>query len=296
MTTVSSASASFHGKVIALTGGASGIAWAASQILYERGASISIADIDQASLDAATAFFNHGNTVNTDNRVMLSRVDISDRKQVDTWIEETVKRFGKLSGAVNAAGVIGRHHGARMVGELEDGEWDLIMRVNLTGMMYCLRAELNALVEGKVNKQGPTGSVVCVSSIQAQMGFAKHAAYAASKVGTQSDVAPSQFLIWMADKLMVVSSIKNSMVLKDSQRARQKNMASMISGLTCGTIDTPLVQKRNFFLGTGPPEVDTPIKRMGTPQEAANAIVWLLSDEASYVTGATLCVDGGWNC
>jgi len=80
-----------------------------------------------------------------------------------------VSRFGRLDGAANCAGVIGKHHGTRKVEELEDDQWDLIMAVNLTGMMYSVRAELRAM-------KGP-GSVVCVSSIQGTMGFAKHAAY-----------------------------------------------------------------------------------------------------------------------
>ena len=185
----------FDSKVVCLTGGASGIGWATAKNLYSRGASISIADIDQSALDAAAAFFNHGNTVNTDVRVMLSHVDVGDRVQVDEWIRDTIKRFGKITDAVNGAGVIGKHHGLRAVGELEDEEWDNILRVNLTGMMFCLRAEIGAILDEIQKRAGiGGGSIVCVSSIQGQRGFAKHAAYAASKVGhfipTSDDTFP----------------------------------------------------------------------------------------------------------
>lgn len=161
----------FEGKVIALTGGASGIGLATSEILHRRGASISIADIDQDALDnAASKFKGNGN-----DRIVLTKLDVTDRKAVDAWIAATVQRFGHLSGAANCAGVIGKHHGTRTVESLEDDQWDLILGVNLTGMMYSLRAELGA-IKGE-------GSVVCVGSVQGLMGFAGHAAYAASKHG-----------------------------------------------------------------------------------------------------------------
>ena len=183
----------FDGKVIALTGGASGIGLATSKILHARGASISIGDIDQAALDNAASLLKDEGS----GRVMLTRLDVTNRNAVDTWIGSTVERFGKLDGAANCAGVIGKHHGTRKVEELEDDQWDLIVScgetgsracsgsnpltsilqigVNLTGMMYSLRAELQAI-------KGP-GSVVCVGSVQGTMGFAKHAAYVASKHG-----------------------------------------------------------------------------------------------------------------
>ena len=159
-----------QGKVFALTGGASGIGLATAQILHARGASIGIGDIDQAALDNAAKTFQ----TDTD-RVLLTQLDVSKRASVESWISSIVSKFGKLDGAANCAGVIGKHHGTRKLEDLEDEQWDLIIGVNLTGMMYCMRAELAAI-------KGP-GSVVCVSSVQGTMGFAKHAAYAASKHG-----------------------------------------------------------------------------------------------------------------
>lgn len=159
----------FEGKVIALTGGASGIGLATAQNIHARGASIAIADVDQAALDKAADIFKGS------ERLLLTKLDVSDRKAVDSWIHSIIQKFGKLDGAANCAGIIGKHHGTRDISELEDDQWDLIMKVNLTGMMYCLRAELQQVQDG--------GSIVCVSSIQGTMGFAKHAAYAASKHG-----------------------------------------------------------------------------------------------------------------
>lgn len=113
----------FNGKVIALTGGASGIGLAGSRAVHARGAKVSIADIDQAALDNATSLFKD----NGEDRVMLTKLDVTDRKAVDAWIGSTIEQFGKLDGAVNCAGVIGKHHGTRKVEELEDDQWDLIV-------------------------------------------------------------------------------------------------------------------------------------------------------------------------
>ncbi|WP_277214330.1 SDR family NAD(P)-dependent oxidoreductase, partial [Isoptericola croceus] len=79
--------------------------------------------------------------------------------------------------------MIGRHHGIRKLVEQEDSEWDLIMRVNLTGLMYCMRAQLRKMAELGPPKEGgsSTRSIVNAASIQGLRGFAKHAAYSASK-------------------------------------------------------------------------------------------------------------------
>lgn len=159
-----------QGKVLAVTGGASGIGLATAQILHSRGATVAIADVDETAISGAQALFD-----SAPDRVTFTRVDVSKREQIDNFISSTFKKFGRLDGAANCAGIIGKHHGTRKVEDLEDDQWDLIMSVNLTGMMYCLRAELKHM-------KGP-GSVVCVSSVQGTEGFAKHAAYSASKHG-----------------------------------------------------------------------------------------------------------------
>ncbi|KAM0695861.1 hypothetical protein Q7P36_004343 [Cladosporium allicinum] len=249
-----------QGKVFAISGGASGIGLATAEILHARGASVAIGDIDPEALENAKLT---NKTFQTDpTRVLCTSLDVSKRPSVEDWISSIVTKFGKLDGAANSAGVIGKHHGTRKLEDLEDDQWDLILGVNLTGMMYCMRAQLKAI-------KGP-GSVVCVSSVQGTIGFAKHAAYAASKHGILG-------LVRSAAKEVGERGIR-------------------VNAVNPGSIETPLMHKRNALEDVDQTYHPTPINRLGTSDECGNLIAWLLSDESTFVTGATYSVDGGWAC
>lgn len=156
-TTVINGGSPLSGKVYAITGGASGIGLATAQVLSRRGATVCIADVDPEAMKAAEAYFSSLGVPHT-----ITRVDVSKRKEVDAWIEGIVKEYGRLDGAANVAGVIGKYHGVSPVSELDDDEWDKIIGVNLTGTMYCMRAELRNIVD--------RGSIVNVSSIHGLRG------------------------------------------------------------------------------------------------------------------------------
>jgi len=248
---------SLEGKVIAITGGASGIGLATANLISSRGATVCLADIDPASISAAESHF-------TARKVPFSvtQVDVSKRPEVDAWVDGIVKRFGKLDGAVNSAGVIGKHHGITTITELEDDEWHRIISVNLTGMMYSLRAELRKISEG--------GSIVNLSSIQGVMGFPGSAAYVTSKHG--------------------VIGLTRSAAKENGYRNVRVNAVAP------GSIITPLLktaQEGNPDEGSDNPAV---IKRPGTAEEMANIIAFLVGPESSYVTGSVYGGDGGWDC
>lgn len=150
---------SLRGKVYAVTGGASGIGLATAKIISERGGTVCIADVNQDALNAAESYFG-SKTPCVPYRV--TQVDVSNKQQVIDWIAGIKNTFHRLDGAANIAGVIGRDHGIKAVAELDDDEWDTIIGVNLTGMMYCLRAELKNIADG--------GSIVNMASIHATTG------------------------------------------------------------------------------------------------------------------------------
>lgn len=168
---------SFQNKVYAITGVA-GIGLAVAKQLHARGARLSLADISPSTLTAAIAAIHP--TTSNPSTILTTVLDISSSAAVKHWITSTVKHFGRLDGAANMAGTIGAQHGVGKIVDLEDEEWDMLVRVNLSGMMYCVRAEVRAIIE---NAPDGKGSIVNASSIQGIRGFALHAAYSTTKHG-----------------------------------------------------------------------------------------------------------------
>ncbi|KAL1968199.1 hypothetical protein VTN77DRAFT_2034 [Rasamsonia byssochlamydoides] len=247
----------FENKVYAITGVA-GIGLAVAKQLRERGAKLSLADIDPKALADAAAQLG-----NDDANVLTTKVDVGNAAEVNAWIDATVQKFGRLDGAANMAGAIGKHHGVRALVDQDDDEWDLIMRVNVTGLKNCLRAQLKAITAGT-----GTGSIVNASSIQGLQGFARHAAYSASK--------------------HAVTGLTRSV-------AKEVAPAIRVNAIAPGTIQTPLLDKAIEIQG-GKLDLPCAFPRFGTADEVAHAVVYLLSDASSYTTGTILSVDGGWNC
>ncbi|KAL1618791.1 hypothetical protein SLS56_010394 [Neofusicoccum ribis] len=155
---------SFQGKVIAITGGASGMGLATAQLLASRGALISLGDIDGGALAAAVE------SLPDSPKHLATVVDVRDGGAVDGWIAATVRALGRLDGAVNMAGVIAR---AAPVRDARDEDWDAAFAVNAKGVFNCVRAQLRAM--------GPGGSIVSAASVFGQFGAAGNAAYCASK-------------------------------------------------------------------------------------------------------------------
>lgn len=242
--------------MFAVTGGGSGIGLAVAKQLRAQGARLSIIDVNTTALDDAAAQLG-----GTGDNLMTTVVDVRNAEQVNAWIEVTIKTFGRLDGAANMAGVIGKHHGVRDLKDQDDDQWNLIFGVNVTGLMHCIRAELRHMTKG---------SIVNASSIQGVRGFAKHAAYSASKhavVGMTRSVAKE-----------VAPDIR-------------------VNAIAPGAIETPLLGQAMDILGQPKQyETEAAITRNGTPEEVANIIVFLLGDTATFVTGSIFSVDGGWNC
>ena len=159
-----------EGKVVAITGAASGIGLATAHYLALRGASLALADIARANLDKAVESV----TKQSPNvRVMGTVLDVSKPKDVTAWIEKTVSEMGRLDGAANLAAIFTEE--AKGIMEMDDDIWNSMIGVNLTGLMHCLRAQLKNISDG--------GSIVNATSVAGMVGSAQFPAYSTSKHG-----------------------------------------------------------------------------------------------------------------
>lgn len=140
------------GKVIALTGAGQGIGYATTQLLASQGAIVSMADVNEATLNAAAEEFTKAG-----GTVMATVVDVRSEDSVNEWIKKTVEKFGKLDGAVNLAGIVPNCINKERVEEHNTSDWKTVLDVNVTGVFYCMRAQLQ-----QMNNQG---SIVNASSL-----------------------------------------------------------------------------------------------------------------------------------
>lgn len=159
---------SIKDKVITITGAASGMGLETSRLFARRGAKLSLADIQEKPLKSLGE-----ELLKTGAQVMITVVDISDRKQVEDWIAATTARFGKIDGAANLAGVLGRQNNIASIEEIDDDDWDFIFGVNTKGLLNCMRAQIPNFNDG--------GAIVNASSILGLIGAKKNLGYVASK-------------------------------------------------------------------------------------------------------------------
>ena len=243
------------GKSILITGAASGIGRATALVAAREGAALVLADVSSdAGESAAIQIREHG------GQAAFARCDVTRQADVDAAVQTAVDLYGRLDGAFNNAGIEGP---LAATADYSDDEFERVIQVNLIGVWRCLRAELAAML-----KQG-RGAIVNTASVAGLVGAKAMPAYDASK--------------------HAVVGLTKSCALDYAKKGIRVN------AVCPGVIQTPMVDR----LAAAAPGMMRalvgvePIGRVGAPEEIGEAVVWLLSDSASFVTGTTLAVDGG---
>ena len=242
-------------RVAFVTGASSGIGRATAQLFAERGAKVIVGDVDEAGgAETAEAIKSAG------GEATFVSVDVSSDSEVKAAIAQAIEAYGQLDFAFNNAGIEGT---PARTADCSEENWDRTLAVNLKGIWLCMKHEIPHLI-----KTG--GAIVNCASIAGLVGFAGSPAYCASKGG-------------------VIQLTKTAALEYAEQGIR-------INAVCPGVIQTPMIDR--FTHGdpdlAGQLAAGEPIGRVGEPIEIADAVVWLCSDGASFVTGHPMVVDGGW--
>jgi meso-butanediol dehydrogenase / (S,S)-butanediol dehydrogenase / diacetyl reductase len=243
----------FENRTVLVTGAGSGIGAACVRRLFAEGASIVAADVRREEVDKVVSEFQE-----TD-RIYGVGVDVSDRNQVAAFVSGAVQRFGKLYGLVNSAGI----RGVGSVLDVDFETWRRVLSVNLDGTFNVCQAFARAVTEART-----PAAIVNLSSAAGIRGVPNRLPYAASKYG--------------------IVGITQTMALELGP------LGVRVNAVVPGMIRTPLTE----VMFKDPENVRRiraahPIGREGQPEEVAAAISFLLSDDAGFITGVALPVDGG---
>ncbi len=243
-------------KVAVVTGASAGIGRAAAFGFGREGAAVVVADVDVERGEKVAAEID-----DLGGAALFVRTDVSQADDVAALIARTVERFGRLDYAFNNAGTEGA---SAPTGECTLENWTRTIGVNLTGVFLCMHVEIAAMLETG------GGSIVNNSSVAGLVGFAGIPAYTASKHG-------------------IVGLTKTAALEYATQGIR-------VNAVCPGIIATEMITR--FTHGdpaaAGQLLQTEPVGRLGTPEEIADAVIWLCSERASFVTGQAIAVDGGF--
>jgi len=246
----------FAGKVGIVTGGTSGIGRDAAILFAKEGANVVVAGRRDVEGSETLDLVRKGG-----GDGLFVKTDVSKAAEVRALVDKTAEKFGRLDFAFNNAGIEGKWI---PIAEQSEEDWDQTIDINLKGVWLCMKYEIQQML-----KQGKGGAIVNMSSIAGLMGSAGAATYCASKHGV--------------------------MGLTKSGALETARAGIRINAICPGVIETPMGER--LF---GEPEMRKyatslhPLGRFGTPMEVAEAVVWMCSEHASFMTGQWIVLDGGF--
>ena len=245
-----------EGMVALVTGGAAGIGKAAALAFARCGAKVAVCDLKVDRGEEVAHAIERGGS-----RAIFVRTDVSRAADVDAFVGATVQAFGRLDCAFNNAGIEGE---LANTADCSEENFDRTIAINLKGLWLCLRREIREMLH-----QGGRGAIVNMSSVAGLVGFENLPAYVASKHG----------VIGLTKSAALECATKGIRVNAVCPGVIHTEMIDRVTG------KNPAVEQQFVSM--------EPMGRMGTPEEIAEAAVWLCSPAASFVTGQALAIDGG---
>jgi len=247
-----------EGKVALITGAGSGIGRTTSLVFANEGAKLVLADVDERGGEETVRLVREGG-----GEAVHFGCDVTDSVQVEALVASAVERFGRLDCAFNNAGIGGES--ARLA-DYEEEAWHRVIAVNLTGVFLCMKSELRQMAAQR------GGAIVNAASLVGVIGYPYLTAYNAAKHG-------------------VVGLTRTAALEYATHGIR-------VNAVCPAWIETPMVMDEGPAPASIPEVYEAiaslvPMRRLGKPAEVAQAVAWLCSDAASFVTGHPLLVDGG---
>jgi len=246
------------GKSALVTGGASGIGRATALVMAREGARVLVADLPGPGVEATAGMIRDAG-----GEARTVTADVTVAAEVEAMVAAAVSAWGGLDCAFNNAGIAPAAVGSagQRVGDLSQRAWEGMLAVNLTGVWLCMKHEL-----AQMERQGG-GAIVNTASIAGLVGLPGSGAYVAAKHG-------------------VVGLTKAAAIDHAAAGVR-------VNAVCPGYVETPMIAESMARRG-GQIMATVLLKRLGTANEVAEAVVWLCSDRAAFVTGTALTVDGGY--
>ncbi len=244
-------------RVTLITGGAAGIGRATAERFAEEGAQVVICDLNEASGQETVKSLG--------KQASFYKVNVADRQAVQAWVDEVVRQYGRIDVLVNNAGVLRdallvRVKDGELTKQMPEAEFDLVIAVNLKGVFNCTQAVAPIMIRQQ------SGVILNASSVVGLDGNFGQTNYVASKAGVIGMTK-----VW----------------------ARELGRHNIrVNAVAPGFISTEMVASMPEQVLAGMKE-HTPLRRLGQPRDIANAYLFLATEEASFITGTTLRVDGG---
>ncbi len=259
----------FDNQVTLITGAAQGIGAAIAETFAREGATIILNDINCNKVKEITQYLNEKYKSNNWYYV----ADVGDRDTIKKMVEEVIRKYKKIDILVNNAGICPKKNGKMIsIFDIEEDMWEKVIKVNLNGTFYCSKYVIKEMIKNRF------GKIINITSVTAKVGTSAPSGYRYGYPGPAS-------AFYAASKAGIIALTK-------CLATELAPYGINVNAVAPGRIETSLAKETNPSVNKAMLE-KIPLGKFGVPEDVANAVKYLASDEAKYITGEILDVNGG---